>query len=160
MRSAGVFLLPCAGSAVLRAAKKMERQAARLRRHSAAAGRLGPRQQRGKTTHSRQGTTGRGLSQSSAEGLRRESLATIIWTPFSRVHISEPIHRKRCKTLRTTLTGICWGCAAVNCFDFMYPARLHQSRACNVGAFQDRVKTICSLEAGRVPGEGVKSREC
>lgn len=142
--------------------EKTESQAARWWRCSVAAWRLGPRRQRGKTTESWQGTMGRGLSQSSAEGLRRESLTTIIWTLFNRVHISKPIHRKRRKTLWTAPAGICWGhsCAALNCFYFMYWAWLHQSRACDMGMFQDRVKTICSLETSRVPGEGVKPREC
>lgn len=96
----------------------------------------------------------RGSSQSSAEGLRCDSLVTIIWTQFSRVHISKPIHRKRCKTLWTAPTGACWGCSctAVNYFCFMHQAGLHQSRACHAGAFQDRVKTICSLETGSPPG--------
>lgn len=41
----------------------------------------------------------------------------------------------------------------------MYQAWLHQSRACHTDTFQDRVKTICSLETHRVPREGVKPRE-
>lgn len=41
----------------------------------------------------------------------------------------------------------------------MYQAWLHQSRACHTDTFQDRVKTVCSLETSRLPGEGVKPRE-
>lgn len=73
-----------------------------------------------------------------------------------------PFIKKRCKTLWTSLTSACWGhsSAALICFYFMYQAWLPQSRACHSDAFQDGVKTISSLEAGRVPREGVKPREC
>jgi len=137
--------------------QKAESQAARQRRRSVAVGSLRPRWQRGKTTQSRQGIAGRESSQSSAQRLRHESLASVTWMLFSRVHISEPIHRKRCKTLRTAPTSTCQGrsCAALNCFYFMCQAWLHQSGGCDAGTFQDRLKTVCSLETGKVPPERV-----
>lgn len=86
---------------------------------------------------------------------------TLIWSLLSRVHISVPIHKKQCKDLLTSLTDACWGhsSAALICFYFMFQAWLHDSRSCHTGTFQDRVKTISSLETGRVPRVGVKPRE-
>lgn len=149
MKSDGVFLLSHAGSAVVRAKTGEPAQG-----DGDALELWG-----GKATQNWQGTAQRGSSQSSAKGLSCCSLVTLIWPLLSRVHISVPIHKKQCKPFGHFWPVPVGAIPLLPRSTFMYQAWLHQSRACHTDTFQDRVKTICSLETHRVPREGVKPRE-